>query len=302
MSSGRGVVVVGSANMDLVLTVERIPEPGETLLAKSLGTYPGGKGLNQAVAAARSGADCSMIGAVGNDDYSTELIRVMKAASIRDSQVRRVSGPAGLALITVGENAENTIVVASGANATLTELNDSERNVVAGGSVVLAQLELPLGAVIQAAGIAREAGARFILNAAPAARLPEELINNVDVLIVNEHEACVIAGLDDLAAASAALAEKVPTLIVTLGAAGSAVYQGGVSEPIIPALKVVAVDTTGAGDTYCGAFAAAISMGESIRASISFATAAAALSVQKRGAVPSIPERLQTEELLAESQ
>ncbi|MCO5293774.1 MAG: ribokinase [Homoserinimonas sp.] len=301
MSSKRGVIVVGSANMDLVVTVERIPNPGETLKATGVANYPGGKGLNQAVAVARSGADCSMIGALGSDENAVILRGVMKDAGIDDSQVRSEDGVSGLALITVAANAENTVLVASGANAAVTAMGEGDLAKLASGKVVLAQLELPIGAVTEAARASREFGSEFILNAAPAMKLPEDLIGHLDFLIVNEHEACVIAELDDLREASEVLAARVPNLIVTLGSAGSVYYRNGEQVAEIEALKVSAVDTTGAGDTYCGAFAAALAEGQEVRQAIRFATAAAALSVQKEGAVPSIPLRDEVDALLAGS-
>ncbi len=301
MSSNRGVIVVGSANMDLVVSVERIPNPGETLKARGVANYPGGKGLNQAVAVARSGAACSMIGALGSDENSAILRGVMKDAGIDDSQIRTESGVSGLALITVAANAENTVLVASGANAAVTTLGEGDLEKLAAGTVILAQLELPIGAVIAAAKASAGLGSEFILNAAPAMKLPEELVENLDFLIVNEHEACVIAAEDDLQKASEALAARVPNLIVTLGSVGSVYYRNGEKIAEIEALRVPAVDTTGAGDTYCGAFAAALSEGLEVEDAIRFATAAAALSVQKEGAVPSIPLRGEVDSLLAKS-
>ncbi len=299
---GTGIVVVGSANMDVVFTTSRIPSPGETLLATSLARFAGGKGLNQAVAAARAGSPTSFIGALGQDDSGDALFATMTDAGINNQFVRRVPQDSGQAFIVLADSAENTIIVASGANATVTELTQPERDVVAASAVLLMQLELPLSAVIEAARVAHDAGTLVILNAAPAHELSDELIANLDYLMVNEHEACIVGGTEDLDEASLLLAAKVPHLIVTLGAEGSALYQGGQLVSHVPALKVEAVDTTGAGDTYCGAFAAGIAEGRSITASAEFATAAAALSVQVLGAVPSIPVRNRIDALLAEQQ
>ncbi len=292
--------MAGSANMDIVFTVERIPQPGETLLAESVATYPGGKGLNQAVAAARAGAPTTFVGSLGKDEHGDELAETMTEAGVDRTLVRRSAAPTGQAFIVVADSAENTIIVASGANAEVTALTAQERGAIASASVLLMQLELPMGLVIEAARAARAAGTTVMLNAAPARELPEELISDLDYLIVNEHEACIIGGSDDLTEASARLASRVERLIVTLGSDGSALYDGGGSPTTVPARKVSAVDTTGAGDTYCGAFAAAIAEGANLESAAAFATAAAALSVQAVGAVPSIPGRDRIEAMLGE--
>ena len=294
--------MVGSANMDIVFTVERIPQPGETLLAESVATYPGGKGLNQAVAAARAGAATTFVGAIGTDDRGDELARTMADAGIDRSLVRRSPAPTGQAFIVVSASGENTIIVASGANAGVTELTDAERAAVTGAAVLLMQLELPMELVLEAARTAKAAGTTVMLNAAPARELPDELISTIDYLMVNEHEACLVGGSEDVAEASRRLASRVGSVIVTLGAEGSVLYDDGVELARVPARRVTAVDTTGAGDTYCGAFAAAIAEGQGLEAAVVFATAAAALSVQALGAVPSIPSRDRIEAMLAEPQ
>ena len=294
--------MVGSANMDIVFTVERIPQPGETLLAESVATYPGGKGLNQAVAASRAGAATTFIGALGTDDHGDELAATMTDAGIDRSLVRRSPAPTGQAFIVVSASGENTIIVASGANAGVTELTDAERAAVTGAAVLLMQLELPMELVLEAARTAKAAGTTVMLNAAPARELPDELISTIDYLMVNEHEACLVGGSEDVAEASRRLASRVGSVIVTLGAEGSVLYDDGVELARVPARRVTAVDTTGAGDTYCGAFAAAIAEGQGLEAAVVFATAAAALSVQALGAVPSIPSRDRIEAMLAEPQ
>ncbi len=292
--------MVGSANMDVVFTVERIPRPGETLLAESVATYPGGKGLNQAVAAARAGAEITFIGALGTDGHGDALAATMTDAGIDRSLVRRSTAPTGQAFIVVSDTAENTIIVASGANAGVTTLTDAERAAVTRAAVLLMQLELPVSVVLEAALLARSAGTTVMLNAAPAAPVPDELISALDYLIVNEHEAGIMGGSDDLAEASGRLASRVGRLIVTLGADGSVLYENGREVARVPARKVTAVDTTGAGDTYCGAFAAGVAEGRGIEEAAVFATAASALSVQSLGAVPSIPTRDRIEALLGQ--
>ena len=292
--------MVGSANMDTVFSVERIPLPGETLLASSVAKFPGGKGLNQGVACARSGAHTTFIGALGDDENGTALAATMSDSGIEAGLVRTVSTATGQAFIMVAETAENSIIVASGANEELTSLTEAERSVVTGAAVLLMQLESPLDVVVEAALAAHAAGTTVMVNAAPARELPDELIDVIDYLIVNEHEACLLGGSEDLGTASDRLAHRVEHLIVTLGGEGSAIYEGGKEVARIPALTVTAVDTTGAGDTFCGAFAAAISQDQSVSDAATFATAAAALSVQVLGAVPSIPMRAQIDALLAE--
>lgn len=283
--------MVGSANMDLVFAVERIPQPGETLLARDAQRYPGGKGLNQAVASARAGAETRFVGAIGTDDHGRELEAVMTGSGIDTALLRHADEASGQAFIAVDPVAENTIIVASGANATVTALTPEETAAVAASAVVLLQLELPLSAVLAAASAGRRGGASVVLNAAPAQPVPDDLLGLVDCLIVNEHEAVIVGGVDELGAASAALAARVPRLVVTLGSEGCVLYEGGVEVARVSAPRVRALDTTGAGDTFCGAFCAALAEGRAFDAAARFAGAAAALSVQTRGAVPSVPLR-----------
>lgn len=284
--------------MDIVFSVERIPGPGETLLASSTARYPGGKGLNQGVAAARAGASTTFVGALGDDDNGRNLAATMAEAGIISTLVRHSDQPSGQAFIVVDQHAENTIIVASGANATVTALTEDELAAIIASDVVLMQLELPLATVEQAAATAKAAGTTVILNAAPAQPLSDALLATLDFLIVNEHEACLIGGSADLAEASETLASKVGQVIVTLGGAGCVLYRGGVEVARVTPPVVSVVDTTGAGDTFCGAFAAAIAEGRAPVDAIRFATAAAALSVQAFGAVPSIPGRESIEAVL----
>ncbi|MES2169384.1 MAG: ribokinase, partial [Actinomycetota bacterium] len=235
LSSHSGVTVVGSANADIVFEVERIPSPGETLLADSAARYPGGKGLNQAVAAARAGAQTAFVGAVGSDDNGEALAAAMTESGISTQWLRRVTGESGQAFIVVDRSAENTIIVASGANATVTELTGEDRAQLERSAAVLMQLELPLPVVEEAARVAHYAGATVMLNAAPARQLPATLLAELDLLIVNEHEALIVSGLRDLDSASALLAKRVPRLVVTLGAQGSVLYENAVELTRVPA-------------------------------------------------------------------
>ncbi|MHB1172225.1 MAG: ribokinase [Lacisediminihabitans sp.] len=286
-----GVAIVGSANMDLVFSAERIPQPGETLLARSADRIPGGKGLNQAVAAARAGAPTTFVGALGSDENGDALAETMAQAGIVSHLVRRGDEATGQAFIVVSPTGENTIIVASGANARVTALTSEDRAALAASSVLLMQLELPMSVVLEAAAVAREAGTIVMLNAAPARTLSKELLDHLDYLIVNEHEACLIGGSAELDTASLALAALVGRVIVTVGADGAVLYDGGAEFARVSPPRVTLVDTTGAGDTFCGAFAAAVAEGEGFEDAAAFATVAAALSVQTFGAVPSIPER-----------
>lgn len=293
-----GVCVVGSANLDLVFGTERIPLPGETLLALSADRFPGGKGLNQAVAAARSGAATTFIAALGRDEPGELLAATIADDGIATRLVRRVDDATGQAFIVVNRAGENTIVVAGGANLGVVSLTPADRAALAASSVLLMQLELPMSVVSEAAVVAHAAGTLVMVNAAPALALPAELLRSLDYLIVNEHEASLLGGSEDLAVASLSLAARVPRVVVTLGAAGSVLYEAGAERARIPAPSVTPVDTVGAGDTFCGAFAAAIAEGQGYEDAARFATAAAALSVQAVGAVPSIPERARIEEAL----
>lgn len=298
------VIVVGSANLDLVYRVERIPSPGETLLAHDAERHPGGKGNNQVIAAARAGARATFVAAIGSDDAGDHLERTLREADVR-LLVRRVPERTGTALITVDDAAENTIVVDSGANATLVALTAEERAAIAGADTLLLQLETPLETVAEAARTARASGTTVALNAAPVRELPAELLAHLDLLIVNEHEAAVLAGGDpaDPDALAATLLASVPAVVITLGAAGALLAtREGTSR--VAGLTVAAVDTTGAGDTFCGALVAVlgeVALPALVEAS-RFATAAAALSVQRPGAVPSIPDEAEIRALLAATQ
>jgi ribokinase len=281
------VVVVGSGNVDLVSQVERIPEPGETVLSTGFATHAGGKGNNQATAAARAGAHTTFIGAFGGDDNGARL-RESLADSGAHTLVRTSSEPTGTALIVVAKNGENSIVVNAGANATLTNLTDAEHATIADADAVLLQLEIPLDTVIEAA---RTATGTVVLNAAPAQPLPRDLLDNVDLLIVNEHEAALLGGADELLTV-------VPRLVVTLGGEG-ALVRTRTTNTTVPGIKVDVVDTTGAGDTFCGALVAKLDEGATLDEAVRFATVAAALSVGRPGAVPAIPTRQEIDDFHA---
>lgn len=289
------VVVVGSANADLILSVDRTPRPGETVLA--LGDAcrsAGGKGLNQAVAAARAGATTALVGAVGDDDDGRMLRAVLHGSTVDTARLRTADLPTGLAVVTVAADGENSIVVVAGANSGLTELTDADLEAVTRAHVLLGQLEIPVETFGVAAAAARSNGCMVLLNAAPARELPDSIWPLVDVLIVNEREAAEIAHGRDLL-------ELVPAVVATLGAAGARYTSRNHDDIDVPALRARAVDTTGAGDTFCGVFAASLALDMPILPAMQRAAAAAAAAVERPGAVPSIPTRDEIEHRLREA-
>jgi ribokinase len=278
------VVVVGSANLDLVVRATRIPGPGETLIGDAYDEYPGGKGLNQAVAAARSGARVAFVGAFGDDEAGTRLRAVATADGIDTTSAPSIPGTAtGRALITVGDDGENTIVVVPGANACASPAGGARS-----GIVILAQLEIPVESVIQAFVDGKRQGATTVLNPAPATPLPPELLAVTDVIVPNEHEIQLVGGVGAL------LAAGVSTVIVTMGAAGVEVTTSGsgAAPPATAhhgAIAVDAIDATGAGDAFCGALAARLAAGDTLDESVAWAICAGGLATTRRGAVPSLP-------------
>ena len=302
------VVVVGSINQDIVARVDRIPAPGETVLASSLVRTGGGKGANQAVAARRAGGtSVAFVGAVGTDPDGEKLRDALVADGIDVSGLSQVEGPSGMALISVDNAADNTIVVVPGANAAATALTPEQRSLVATARVVLTQLEIPV-ALVQDAAAARGAQTWHLLNAAPSAPFKTAkaaLLSSVDVLIVNEHEALDITGVDDLETAVMALAPLVRALVVTLGRRGSLVVCGG-ERADVPAFTADAVDTTGAGDTFCGMFAATLAASRRAPESVDTlllanaaraGAAAAAIAVTRPGAQDAVPSAVEVAEL-----
>jgi ribokinase len=281
------VCVVGSANLDLVATTARHPRPGETVLGNNYAEHPGGKGLNQAVSAARSGATTAFVGAVGSDGAGEQLRSVLADEQIDASAVATVDVPTGRALITVDETGENSIVVIPGANATITSAV-----AVPPSSVVLAQLEVPIEAVVAAVTAARAAGSTVILNPAPAAPLPAELIAACDVVVPNEHELELLGGVERL------LSKGCGAVVETLGAEGADVYMGA-GTIRVPAYDVKVVDTTGAGDAFCGALASRLAAGDELLQAVHWATAAGALATTVHGAVPAQPSAASITALLA---
>jgi len=282
--------------MDLVTRAPRLPKGGETLIGQSFTTVSGGKGANQAVAAARLGAQVSMIGCVGNDAYGEVLRGALLAEQIDCQAVSIVDGSSGVALIVVDDSSQNTIVIVPGANGALTsEAIDRFDSVIQAADVLICQLEVPDASVGHALKRGRELGKTVILNPAPVSRpLPSDWYASIDYLIPNESEASALSGVsvDSLETAQAAATRLIALgagkVIITLGAQGSLFADGHRFEHF-PASVVTAVDTTAAGDTFVGGFAAALAAGQDEAQAIRFGQVAAALSVTRAGAQPSIP-------------
>ncbi|GGY52309.1 ribokinase [Streptomyces omiyaensis] len=292
------IVVLGSTNMDLVAYVKRAPARGETVTGRSFRTVPGGKGANQAVAAARAGGEVAMIGAVGSDDFGHRLRDVLEHCSVDTDLLRTVEGPSGTAHIVVDEEGGNAIVVVPGANGSVTSLSRGDEALISGADLLLLQLELPLSVVVDGAAHARGQGVRTVLTPAPAQPLPPELFDLTDLLVPNEHEATALTGRTDPHAAALALLEAVPEVVVTLGAAGCLYAARGAELLTVPAPRVRAVDTTAAGDTFVGALAVALGEGRPAPEALAWAGTAAALSVRREGASTSMPYRTEIEAAL----
>jgi len=296
------VCVVGSINVDLVMRTPRFPSPGETLLGGPYQQHPGGKGANQAVAAARCGARVEMIGCVGDDEFGGFMRDTLRDEGIGIKFVATIDGVhTGVAQITVDASGENCIVVAPGANGEMGARRLSD-DAISRADVLLAQLEIPMPAVFQAATKAKAAGAQVVLNAAPAAPLPRDLVPLVDVLVVNQREAATISGLanetrpDRLADALAELGFE--TVVLTLGEQGAYIRQDGAGQSV-SAVRVEAVDTVGAGDAFTGALAALLARGDDLSSAAGLASAAGAIAVTRHGAIPSLPRIDEVEALAA---
>ena len=289
------VVVVGSLNVDLVVTAERLPHPGETVTGGTFARHLGGKGANQAVAAARAGAQVLMVGAVGRDADGDEAVTALEAEGIDVSRVRRVDAPTGVAIIAVGSDGENQIVVASGANAEVSAADAELPGLGAGPGVVLACLEVPIPAVEAAARAAARLGMTCVVNPAPALHLPGPLLAAGPILTPNREELRTLAGETDLEAGVAALmAAGAEAVAVTLGAEGVFLAVGDQRRHVAGA-HVKVVDATGAGDTFSGVLAAWLADGRPLEEAVAAANAAASLSVSQPGARGGMPRRAQIE-------
>ena len=276
------VVVVGAANLDLVARASRLPKPGETVSGSHFFEACGGKGVNQAIAAARAGARTAFIGALGRDHAGETLLAALVKDGVDVSAVQRVSAPTGRALIGVSDDGENSIIVVPGANHVIS-VDDIEKNksLISSAKVLLCQLEVPLSVVQRAFELAGSSTTR-ILNPAPAQALPHSLLGVVDIVTPNEHEVELLAGANKLRSLG------IKTVIVTQGEKGAMVVDQAGARQVDP-YKVTAVDTTGAGDAFCGVLAARLAIDESMTNSLRAAVIAGALATQIEGAVPSLP-------------
>lgn len=286
------LLVVGSANADLVIGVERRPGAGETVLGSDLAVHPGGKGANQAVAAARLGARTALLARVGDDAHGRLLLDSQRDAGVDTAGVLVGGAPTGVALITVDPSGDNSIVVSPGANARLTPADvRAAADLLAASQVVSAQLEIPLETVVEVVRSLRP-GTRFVLNPSPPRELPEEVLAACDPLIVNEHEARVVLGADAGATpaewAKALLALGPRSVVVTLGEEGALVVDA-TGATHVPSVKVDAVDTTGAGDSFTAALAWRLGLGESLAEAARYAARVGALAVTREGAQASFP-------------
>nr|WP_317331711.1 ribokinase [uncultured Romboutsia sp.] len=291
----KNICVIGSLNMDLVVNVDTMPKPGQTIIGSNFKEVPGGKGANQAVAMARLNGNVSMIGKVGEDGFGQTLINSLKNDKVDTTYIKTTKGATGVALITVDKNAQNSIVVSPGANFEVKE-EDIDNNIQAikNSDIVVLQLETPLNTIKYALNKAKELNKYTILNPAPAVKLDDEIIKNIDLLTPNETELEIISGVsieteEDIQKAAQIMIEKgVKELIVTLGSKGS-LYINKEKSMFKKSYKVEAVDTTAAGDSYTGALAVALSQDKCIEDAMDFASKVGALSVLKEGAQSSLP-------------
>lgn len=283
------IAVVGSCNLDQVLVGRRFPDAGMTVAADDFFEEPGGKGLNQALAAARMGAHVAFIGVVGDDDAGGSVREVLERSGVDTARLRRAGGRTGRAFIFVDEHRDNRIVLLAGANATMTGLGAEDREAIEGADAVLLQLELPQSVALEAAETARRAGVLVGLTPAPVQALDPRLLDATSILFANELEAQEIADCADAQQAVERLLDRVPAVVVTRGARGSDYADRTGLRVHRDALEVTPVDTSAAGDVYAGVFTAARASGAGVETSMDQATAAAAIVVQRRGTSNAIP-------------
>ncbi len=288
--------VLGSINIDYSCSVENLPRPGETIVGKSLFTTPGGKGANQAIAARRAGGSVAMTGAVGSDEIAEQALACLQADNVDISRVQQLPGPTGCAFVFVDAHSENQIVIVPGANAAVSE-SHSRAVPVKQGDVLLLQLEVPVATVVAAAAHARDCGATVIANLAPYQTLPATFFRTIDILLVNETEAQLLAADLNLNASSDTLASDLAehlktTVVLTLGARGVtavAATQTALQVHNISGLTVDSVDTVGAGDTFAGYLGTMLERGEALKSACEIANKAAALACTKPGAQTAMP-------------
>ncbi|WP_411556749.1 ribokinase [Plantibacter sp. MPB07] len=294
------IVVVGSLNADLVVRTARFPQPGETLTGSELAVIPGGKGANQAVAAGRLGGDVTMVGAVGDDAHGSLLLESLSSSGVDVTRIaRRDDVATGTAVITVDDAGENTIIVSPGANGTLTpDLIGEAWTALDGAGVVCLCLEVPIDTVLETARRGAAAGALVLLNLSPYGPVPEELLQATGVLLVNEHEAADLAGVDPEeagweATATALRSHGIRRAVVTTGAAGSVVIDGEADPTSVPSPTVDAVDTTGCGDAFMGALALRLAAGDELVDAARFASTVGSYAATGAGAQASYPDQEQ---------
>ena len=296
------IVVVGSINMDLVARCNRIPRPGQSLIGTGFDTTPGGKGANQAVAAARLGYPVQMVGAVGDDVFGSALLDNLSAAGVGTAAVKRVDGPSGVATILVAENGENSIVVVPGANGKVDPAYiDSQAELICSAGMVLCQLELPIPTVRRVLDLCEDAGVPVMLDPAPASPVPGEIWRQVAWCTPNETEAAFYLGTESkpVDAAKQLIGRGVRSVALIRGSEGAYLAVAGGKADWVRPFTVQAIDTVGAGDCFNGAFSVALLEGKGPWAAARFASAAAAISVTRKGAQASMPARNEVDEFLA---
>ncbi len=299
------ILVVGSLNADLVARAPRFPQPGETISGEDLRVIPGGKGANQAVAAARLGANVSLLGRVGNDNFGDFLLENLKQNRVDSSLVQRDDSSTGTAIIIVDSNGQNSIVLSAGANGNVS-IADVDNSPFTNYQLLLLQLEIPLPAVLRAAQRAKENNVRVILNPAPAQQLPDELIALADYIIPNETELSLLTSqkIEDIPSAESAardlLGRGARNVIVTLGSKGALLVNSETSKQI-HTFKVEVVDTTAAGDAFIGGFATSLLENKSLEEAVRFGCACGALATTKFGAQPSLPMKEEVEKIISTS-
>lgn len=299
------IVVVGSINLDLFIRLDRFPMPGETVMGRDLERHAGGKGMNQAIAAARLEAPVHMVGAVGDDEAGPWLLNILHSAKVGTAGITQVPGNSGTAIIEVESTGENRIVVIPGANHSLTaDIAREQLLSIPEVAIVLTQAEVPLDVISAALTTGREIGAMTIFNPAPVHEFDPALFPMVDVIVPNEHEAAILTGMDTGTSVDATEAAQrfndmgCQTAIITRGEKGC-VWSSGANTGSVPAFRVAAIDTVAAGDAFCGGLAAALLAGEPTSEALRWASATAALATTRHGAVPSLPDRASVEEMLA---
>ena len=297
------ILVIGSLNADLVVRAPRFPQPGETISGDDLHTIPGGKGANQAVAAARQGGRVAMLGRVGKDNFGDFLLENLKQNQVDVSNVQRDDASTGTAIIVVDANGQNSIVLSAGANGHVSSA-DVDRASSLTPNLILLQLEIPTPTVLHAAQFAKANGARVILNPAPAQTLPDDLIRLADFIIPNETELSLLTGLEVKdsssaeAAAKALLKRGVENVIVTLGSKGALVVSD-TRVMQVDAYPIDVVDTTAAGDAFIGGFASSLLRGLDLKDAVRYANACGALAATKFGAQPSLPTKNEVETFMS---